>query len=778
MRSAASPPRPRAWAWLGSLLLLGCWLASCSSPETQEKIDWNLSDSLRNYGKVVITIVDPFDSALVIDTVHAGKLEDPKSLKSYDLDPDLGGNYRIVIRGYDDGGLLAFESRIAVVDGAPEAPVKTPQDQLPAFRPKPLGTGFLTLLDISGGALAPEFKPDVFAYAVEVPYEVLQMAVHAVTDSASAISLRGKALLSGDISDPINLDVGRTEIVVAVKGPDGGVRNYLVAVTRKAGNTARLSLISLSAGSLSPVFHPDTLEYAVTVPAEVETVSVSAVSADPLATLTSDGAALDSALGKVVVLDTGATATVQITVRSVDSSATVTYRLDLKRALSADAALSSLFLTGTDLSPEFHPDTLEYAANTAQAQVAVLPVARHKGARIKVGTAAVASGSLSPVIPTPTPGNSLNIAVEVTAADGATRRTYALKVARIALGGRLVAIALNHRGGAVALDSAFRVDRLAYKASVARNIDTLVIGASLNSGLIGSNPPTFTLNGVVIPITTSFTTGTLQNFTTMGALRPGQNILRIEADGVTYSFQVTRQLSKVADLAQLQVSAGTLKPAFSAAVVAYADTVPNSAATFKVTCAPADSQAKVIVRLKRWVPILLKAGGGDTLIPILILPYTVLATDTLLPGVPSDDLDLAVGHNLVEITVLAEDTTQKKIYSVSVERRPSANARLASLVVNPSTTKVPLDLSPAFSPATLSYSGATTAGFLTVTPKAGETGQAILVNGRAVATGAASQSITLVNGVNAIKVEVTAPDKVSKLTYTLSITKNLIIVPK
>lgn len=778
MTSRAPSRREGAWLALGAFLLLGAFLASCSSPEIEERIDWNLSDSLGDYSKVVITLVDPFDSGLVLDTVFAGRLADPKSLEPHVLDPDFGGNYRIVIRGYDAEGLLAFESRIAVVDGTPAAPVRTPQGSLPAFQPKPRAPGFLALLDVSGGALTPDFKADVFAYAVEVPYEVLQMAVHAVTDSVSAMTLGGKPLLSGDISDPINLAVGRSEIVVAVRAPDGGVRNYVVAVTRKPGNTARLAGLSLSSGSLSPAFHPDTLEYAVNVPAEAETVTVSAVSADPKATLLADSAALDSALGRAVVLDSNGTGSLRITVESVDGSASVTYRLDFKRAPSADAALSSLLLTGTDLAPDFHADTLAYSAATAQAQVAVLPVARHKGARIKVGAATVASGRLSPVIPTPTPGNSLLISVEVTAADGTTTRTYTLTVTRIAVGGRLVGITLSHRAGAVALDTAFRIDVLAYKAAVARTVDTLLMNTNMTTGLGGLQPPRFILNDVELAIRNQTSGGGITGHGTAGPLRPGMNILRIEVDGVDYVFRVTRELSKETHLSELAVSAGALRPVFSPAVVSYVDTVPNATAAFRVTCKPRDSLATVIVRLKRWAPILRKAGAGDTLIPIVILPYTTLATDTLLPGVPSDDLALAVGHNLVEITVVAEDTTQKKVYSISVHRRPSGNARLAGLTVNPSTAKAPLGLNPNFTPATFNYTGSTTAGFVTVTPTAGEAGQAILVNGISVATGTASQSITLANGANSIRVEVTAPDKISKFTYTLSITKNAILVPR
>ena len=781
------PVRPAPWlsTWLGLglLFLAGFMAASCTTDSSGDstQIDWNLSDSLKNYSNVVITLVDPDDTSKVLATVHSGKLENPASLASFKIPDSLGGDFKIQIRGYDDRGLLAFESRIDVADGKPQTPVKTPQDQLPAFLIKPVPAGLLSILDVSEGVLVPEFKSDVFAYAVEVSYDVTQLAVHAsVSDSGSSMTLGGKPLASGDVSAPVELAVGKTDLTLAVKAADGSIKSYAIAVTRKAGNVALLTSLSVSAGILSPTFDPDSLEYAVTVPAEAETVTVSAVSADPLAKLASGGQPMDSALGKVVILAPGATARVQITVTSRDSSVTATYAVDLKRALSTDASLTSLLVTGSEIAPEFSPDSLTYAAITAQPQVAILPVARDKGAKIKVNGLAVVSGTLSPLINSPAAGATADITVAVTAADGAVK-TYTVKLKRIALVGGLVNIALSTASGPVTLDSAFKIDRLAYKAAVARTSDKIKIQVTIFGPWFGLEQPSATINGSAASVTGTSSSNNINTIYLEGPLRLGLNLVKVGYGEGTYSFRVTREFSKEADLAQLAVSAGTLKPAFSAAVLSYVDTVPNSASLLKITASPKDSLAMVIVKLKRWVPLILKKAGSSTAsqadtLPIFTLPYTTLAIDTLKPGVPSMALDLAVGANLVEVTVVAEDTTVRKTYSISVERRASANAYLSGLTVNTSS-KVPLTLNPEFTGRTLSYTASTTAGFVTLTPTAGEIGQVIQVNGKPVATGAASASITLATGPNTIKVEVLAPDKVSKVTYTFTVTKIIIIMP-
>lgn len=768
-----------AWLALGLALLLGFFLSACSTDASGEKvrIDWNLSDSLKNYSKVVILIVDPHDSTLIIDTVYADSLDNPKALESYTVDPDLGGNYRIRILGFDAAGLLAFESRIDVMEGAPKPAVRTPQSELPAFQAKV--EALLAGLDVSEGVLSPEFQPGVFAYTVTLPYQVTALSLSATAaDSQATLTLGGEPLASGASSDPIRLLVGDNKLNLAVKAKGGSPsRTYILTVKRGAGNVSRLASLSVSAGELSPHFSPDSLEYHVIVPVAVETLAVSAAAEDPFARVTIGDAPLDTALGRLVTVAAGATLTLKVAIRSQDSSSVSVYTLNLTRALSPDAALSNLLITAVDLVPEFHPDTLAYKVESAQASVAFLPTARAAGARIKVNGIAVAGGALSGIINIP--ATPIVVLVEVTAPDGRTVRNYSVSLSRANAANVIRSLQVSIPGFAtLPLDTPFQSTVLSYRAT-ARRQDTVAnlffTFATPAVGLDGG--AVFTWNGVAMTPTNTSQGGGTSSLGFRLPLALGVGTARIAmGNGPTYFVRILRPKSKDADLSQMSISAGVLKPAFSATVLSYVDTVSNTAASITVNAAAKDPLSTVILRLKRWAPLVLKKEGAVADTGMIFLPYKTFLTDTLLPGKPSKALDLLVGHNLVEIQVIAEDTTVKKTYSVSVERRPSPYSFLGGLALATSSGTA-LALSPAFTAKTTAYSAGTTAGFITVTPTAGETGQSILVNGKAVATGTASGSIALVNGSNSIKVEVTAPDREAKTTYTLNVTRTTIILP-
>jgi hypothetical protein len=470
----------------------------------------------------------------------------------------------------------------------------------------------------------------------------------------------------------------------------------------------------------------------------------------------------------------------------------VTYSLKLTRVLNTDATLRSLFVTGVDLSPEFMPDHLTYGGQIAQAQFAVLPVARDTAATIKVDGAVVRSGALSALLTSPAVGQAKVVQVEVAAADKKTVRTYSLSLIRVSATNALAGLTLTAGSAAVALDTAFVGSRLAYKASVARTVQTVRVAITKGGTTSTAVLAKVSVGDSVLKLAGStFVDSLKQKTETYNVpLALGVNIVKVEATGgPVYTVRITRELAKVADLASLFLSAGVTAPVFSAAVTAYTDSVPNVAESIQVTAAPKDpNAARLVLRLKRQAPLIVKGeivkidapetGLGkrtaDTTRPPL-LPYRVFAIDTLVPGTPSKVLALAVGHNLIEVEVTAEDTAVKKVYTIAVERRASSNAFLSNLVVKSSAGAV-LALDPAFASRSLVYAITTTTGFVTVTPTEGEAGQSIKVNGTAVASGAASGTITLTAGTVDYTVAVTAPDNSTTVTYILRITKRTIVI--
>jgi hypothetical protein len=107
-----------------------------------------------------------------------------------------------------------------------------------------------------------------------------------------------------------------------------------------------------------------------------------------------------------------------------------------------------------------------------------------------------------------------------------------------------------------------------------------------------------------------------------------------------YSVSVTRAPSTDASLSKLEPDGFSLKPAFSSAVLDYADTVAFSVGSVKLKPATAHPAAKVQV--------------NDT---------------DVASGDASKALSLVVGDNLIKVVVTAQDGKTKSTYNVKVVRR-------------------------------------------------------------------------------------------------------------
>jgi gliding motility-associated-like protein len=212
-------------------------------------------------------------------------------------------------------------------------------------------------------------------------------------------------------------------------------------------------------------------------------------------------------------------------------------------------------------------------------------------------------------------------------------------------------------------------------------------------------------------------------------------------DGVTikiYTVVVTRAPSPNDYLSNLKPSAGALSPTFSAGTVSYTASVVNGADSITITPTTAVSTSTV------------KVNG------------TAVAS-----GTASAPIALSVGANPITTVVTAQDGTTNRTYTLTVTRAPSADANLSAFKISRGT------LTPAFAPATTSYTASVANGVtsMTVTPTAADVTATITVNGATVASGTASGAIELAVGSNAITTLVTAQDGTTTKTYNLTVTR-------
>lgn len=132
------------------------------------------------------------------------------------------------------------------------------------------GNANLKSLTVNNATISPGFSPTVTEYSASVPFEVSTLEVTAKTENTGArFSVSGK-----------ELSVGKNTVTILVTAANGATKTYKISVTRAQdpnyipSSNARLKSISLSAGTLSPVFNPDVTEYAVYVPYEQQNMAI------------------------------------------------------------------------------------------------------------------------------------------------------------------------------------------------------------------------------------------------------------------------------------------------------------------------------------------------------------------------------------------------------------------------------------------------------------------------------------------------------------------------
>ncbi|RFC61868.1 autotransporter domain-containing protein [Fulvimarina endophytica] len=253
-------------------------------------------------------------------------------------------------------------------------------------------------------------------------------------------------------------------------------------------------------------------------------------------------------------------------------------------------------------------------------------------------------------------------------------------------------------------------------------------GAAISGYTVTSAPGGITATGTASPITvTGLANGTAYTFTVTATNAAGTG----PAPGP--SNAVTPLAGNVA-LASLTVDPGTLSPAFDGATRSYSVALTNDQATITVTPTVVEPNASVAV-------------GGTA---------TASGTGVRVP--------LTVGANTIDIVVTAQNGATAT-YTVTATRAASADARLASLAVNPGA------LSPAFEAATRSYSAALTNDqtTITVTPTVTETNARVSVGGTPTTSGT-GVAVPLAVGANTIEVVVTAQNGTTA-TYTVTATR-------
>lgn len=406
-------------------------------------------------------------------------------------------------------------------------------------------------------------------------------------------------------------------------------------------------------------------------------------------------------------------------------------------APSTDATLSALALSSGTLSPSFAAGTTSYTASAANAvsSITVTPTVNESHATVKVNGTTVTSGSPSGAIALAVGANT--ITVLVTAQDGTTTQTYTVTVTRAA-------------APPPALSNNANLSEMAYTVDGARMVTPAFDAATTSYAWTVPGDATYIQVAATAADTNAqvrineviHSSGEMSSPIILTGAGPFTITVRVIAqDGTTtktYTITVTREpAANNADLSGVQIcsaGAGCSSPSFDPATTAY---TIQAVGSFQIKPTTADPGATVTV------------NGAAVTSGTASAAFTAPAT-ALTP---------------VAVTVTSRDKSTTKTYTFTFGP-PKPSADLSGIGVSAGA------LSPAFDPATTSYSVTVSSDTqtITLTPTAKDPAATIAAQTLLYNQPASGPVLLVAGGTTSITVTVVATDNTRK-TYFVNVVR-------
>ena len=197
----------------------------------------------------------------------------------------------------------------------------------------------LASLTVSSGTLTPTFNANTTSYTVAVGNSIENITINATATHPNAT-------IAGTGAKTLNVGANPFDIVVTAE--DGTTtKTYTVTVTRAASNDATLSSLTVSTGTLTPVFNTNTISYTVAVSNNVESITINAAATHANATVTGAGEK---------TLNVGENP-FDIVVTAEDGTTTKTYTVTVTRDLSIGEIPADMLLYPNPTSGILHIQT-------------------------------------------------------------------------------------------------------------------------------------------------------------------------------------------------------------------------------------------------------------------------------------------------------------------------------------------------------------------------------------------------------------------------------------
>ena len=642
-----------------------------------------------------------------------------------------GATYIIKLNGVTDSDgviLLSVGENSIIIEVTAENGQTTGDYTVTVTRAGPPSTdATLKALALSGVDIG-TFAAGTESYTASVADTVTRTTVTPAVNHTGA----GYAIKLGGVTDAdgtVSLEVGTNVITIEVTAEDTTTtKTYTVIVTRAEPPSTDATLTALTLSDVDfGTFDSTTFAYTASVANSVSQAIVTPTVNDLEASYVIKIGGVVDADGTVSLALGSNVITIEITAE--DGQTTKTYTVIVTRAdpPSTDARLSALTLSGIDFG-SFSSATTSYTASVANSVSAttITPTVNDSGASyvIKLGGTTDADGTVSLGV-----GENV-ITIEVTAEDNQNTRTYAVAVTRAA------PITPEPKSSDASLSSltlsrvnfgTFDSTNTSYTARVANSVSQTTVTPTVNHS--GASYA-IKLDGV------TDSDGSV-------SLAVGSSDITIEVtaeDGEstrTYTVTVTRAAppSTDATLRALTLS-GVNFGTFAPGTTSYTARVANGVTRTAVRPTVNHSGASYVIRL-----------GG--------------VTDA------DGTISLAVGRNVITVSITAQDGQTTRAYTVTVTRAAplSSDATLRALTLSG------VDFS-AFDSSRRSYSAqvANSVTRTTVRPTPNDSSASYVIRLGGVTD--TDRTVSLAVGRNVVTIEVTAEDGTTKRTYTVTVTRS------
>nr|WP_294942133.1 cadherin-like beta sandwich domain-containing protein [uncultured Mucilaginibacter sp.] len=506
-------------------------------------------------------------------------------------------------------------------------------------------------------------------------------------------------------------------------------------------NNANLTSLSISSGTLSPVFNNATLNYKDTIANAVTSVTITGITQDSHATIKVNNVAVASGTSSASLPMAVGNTFINVTVIAENSTVQkqfiiTVHRLNNGIAVSGISVAPEISSVPYQQTPTFQNAVTNYALGTlypANDRVFVIikrnSVSANATAVVNGVTAQMSGSDYGCYVPVVQGSNDIQVVIR--AEDGSASKTFHFSLNRPYNNADLSRLAYPEDISNFYFKPAtFSKDTTTYLVLTKPGITSIYLAPQpVDSYAV------IKINGVTV------TNGRKTANYPLVTGGPTATVVVTARDGVTAKTYTVNAKQQVVNnkLISITLNSGSLSPAFSPTQATYTVAVSNATTVFEMTAVAQDSAAKIQD----------DEHGIEGIGSIFI------------------SQDLYVGTNRFEFFVMPSDdygNDYVKKYTVNVIRQ-SVDASLSNLTLSSGV------LRPAFSPSVTSYKDTVDASSITITPTATNNSATIKVNGVAVASGSPSASIPLAAGDNTITTLVTAEDPSYTRTYTTTVTR-------